>query len=130
MNGSVASQKPFCAGGEPPVKPWRTRKMGPAKSRVEVTRKIAMPLTSAARKAVVLLPGAKRARGNLLPAPTPSGRLDSESTGKTLAIMRPDLGVNDARRPLAVERVKDLLRGDPSHVLARFPGDTRRMRAR
>src|ERR1700730_7131185 len=45
-------------------------------------------------------------------------------------VVRPDLGVDDARRPLAVERVENLLGRDPAHVLARLLGDPCGMRAR
>src|SRR5689334_2544581 len=51
-------------------------------------------------------------------------RRHAERARKSLAVMRPDLGIDDARRSLAVERVENLLGGDAAHVLARLAGDT------
>jgi len=48
---------------------------------------------------------------------------------ETSAVGGPYLGVDDARRPLAVERIEDLLGGNLAHVRARFPGHPRSMRA-
>src|ERR1700744_2980378 len=47
-----------------------------------------------------------------------------------LHVMRPDFGVDDARRALAVEGVEHLLGGDPAHVLAGFMGNAGGVRAR
>src|ERR1700719_3311029 len=47
----------------------------------------------------------------------PLCRRKPEHPRKALGIVRPDLGVDDARRPLAVERVEHLLGGYPAHVL-------------
>src|SRR5258707_10818783 len=44
--------------------------------------------------------------------------------------MGPDFRVDDARRAHAVERIEDLLGGNPAHVGPRFPGHTSGMRAR
>src|SRR4051794_31351750 len=57
-------------------------------------------------------------------------RREPESALETFGISGPYLAVDDARRPLAVERVKHLLRGDPAHVLPRLSGHPSRMRAR
>ena len=43
--------------------------------------------------------------------------------------MRPDFGIDDTRRPPAVERAKHLLGGNPAHIYPRFPGHARGMRA-
>src|ERR1700759_1798031 len=57
-------------------------------------------------------------------------RRHAKGARKSLAVMRPDLGIDDPRRPLAVERVEDLLGGDAAHVLAGLAGDAGGMRAR
>src|ERR1700729_4511248 len=61
---------------------------------------------------------------------SPLRRGKSESALETLHIMRPHLGVDHARRPLAVERAKNLLGGNPAHIGSRLPGHARGMRAR
>ena len=59
-----------------------------------------------------------------------SGRREAERLFEPLDVGRPDLRVNDARRPLAVERIQHLLGGDPAHILARFLGHACGVRAR
>src|SRR5258708_32562065 len=49
----------------------------------------------------------------------------SERPLEPFCVVRPDLGVNDARRPLAVEGIDDLFGGDPAHVFPRLLCDTR-----
>ena len=49
---------------------------------------------------------------------------------EALGVGRPYLGIDQARRPLAVERVENLLGGDLAHVHPRFPGHTGGVRAR
>src|SRR6516225_3939576 len=49
---------------------------------------------------------------------------------KAFAIERPDLGVDDARRAPAIERLEHLLGCNAPHVLARLLRDTGRVRAR
>ena len=44
--------------------------------------------------------------------------------------MRPCLGIDNAWRPLAIERIEHLLGRDPAHVFARLPGDSSGVRAR
>src|SRR5882757_11132428 len=63
-------------------------------------------------------------------SPTTLSRRKPEGPLETPGVGRPYFGVDDARRPLAVERVENLLGRDPAHVLARFLGDPCRMRAR
>src|SRR3954468_1832637 len=48
---------------------------------------------------------------------------------EALGIARPDLGIDDARRAFAVERLQHLLGGDAAHVLARLDGDAGCVRA-
>ena len=59
----------------------------------------------------------------------PLPRRKPKSPLEAPGVIRPYLGVDDARRPLAIERVQKLLGGDPAHVLPRFPGHAGRMRA-
>src|SRR4051794_30839963 len=61
-------------------------------------------------------------------APLP--RRHAKGLLEALGIARPDLGIDDARRALAVERIKHLFGGDAAHVLARLDGDACGMRAR
>src|SRR6478736_7665111 len=56
-------------------------------------------------------------------------RLESKGALEAPDVSRPDLRINKARRPPAVERIQQLLRRNPCHVLPRFPGHARRMRA-
>src|SRR6266481_8439170 len=49
----------------------------------------------------------------------------SERPLEPFGVVRPDLGVDDTRRPLAVEGIEDLFGGDPAHVFPRLLGDTR-----
>src|SRR3981081_617826 len=60
----------------------------------------------------------------------PLCRCKPESPLEALGIAGPYLGVDDARPPRAVKRVETLLAGYPAHVRPRFPGHSRRMRAR
>src|ERR1700748_1771160 len=85
-----------------------------------------MSLPSGGRTAVVLLPAWKQRRRKS----SPLFRGDPKSLGKALAVMRPDFGIDDARRPFAIERIEDLLGGDAAHVLARLARDAGGMRAR
>src|SRR6185437_2721926 len=100
-----------------------------AQPQVETSAKIAMSLPSKARLAVDLLPAGKERRRNPSPL-SPLLRGHAEGSGKALAVMRPDLGVDDARRPLAVERIQNLLGGDAAHVFARLPRNASGVRAR
>ena len=59
---------------------------------------------------------AARACATRIRRPEPLRRRKAESPLETPGIAGPDLGVDDARRPLAVERVEKLLGGDPAHV--------------
>src|SRR2546423_8051136 len=52
----------------------------------------------------------------------PLRRGESEGAFEASGVGRPHLGIDDAWRSLAIERVKHLLRGYPAHVLPRFPG--------
>src|SRR6266851_5261138 len=57
-------------------------------------------------------------------------RRKSERPLETSGVVRPNLGIDEARRPLAVEGIENLLGGDPAHIFPRFPGHPGRMRAR
>src|SRR6266581_3839961 len=107
---------------------------------VEMSEKIAMYASSGRRPAVDLLPWSTPQRSKLSPrisaavsAQAAAKRLfrrKSERPLEPLGVGRPDIRIDDARRPLAVERVEDLLGGDLAHVDPGFPGDTRGVRAR
>src|ERR1051326_7995918 len=60
--------------------------------------------------------------------PLPRG--EAQCALEPLRVQRPDLGVDDAGRRLAVERVDELLGGDAAHVHARLMGDAGGVRAR
>src|SRR6478609_2178882 len=55
---------------------------------------------------------------------------ESERLREPLGIGRPYLRIDDAGRPLAVERHDQLLGGDSAHIGARLAGDAGGMRAR
>src|SRR5260370_6955372 len=55
-------------------------------------------------------------------------RRKSERPLETSGVVRPDLGIDEARRPLAVEGIENLLGGDPAHIFPRFPGHPGRIR--
>jgi rhodanese-related sulfurtransferase len=57
-------------------------------------------------------------------------RRDAKRSRKPFRIGRPHLRIDDPRRALAVERVKQLLGGDAAHVDPRLLGHAGRMRAR
>src|SRR5438270_9087441 len=61
-------------------------------------------------------------------APLP--RRHAERLLEALGIARPNVGIDDAWRALAVERLQHLLGGDAAHVPARLDGDACCMRAR
>src|SRR5690348_15488350 len=96
---------------------------------VEMPGKIAITPPPGPLRAVVLLSRRKRRRRILL-SRYGLFRRHAERAREALAIMRPDLGIDDPRRSLAVERVKNLLGGDAAHVLARLAGDACGVRAR
>src|SRR6478735_6341723 len=100
--------------------------MAPMKGYVEARRKIATACHPASDGSGFVV-GRKVPAGEIF---SPSDGLHAKGLCKSLAVMRPDLGIDDARRALAVERVQDLLGCDPAHVLARLAGDARGMRAR
>src|ERR1700740_3659586 len=60
--------------------------------------------------------------------PLPRG--EAQCALEPLRVQRPDLGVDDAGRRLAVERVDELLGGDAAHVHPRLMRDAGGMRAR
>src|ERR1700682_562548 len=114
--------------------------MVPPRTRVESTAKIAKRPPSAPCLTVDLLPQSVRRRSKSSLAkipraarcagPKPLPRRKSERPLETLGVVRPDLGIDEARRPLAVEGIEHLLGGDPAHIFPRFPGHSGRMRAR
>src|SRR6266566_4280684 len=57
-------------------------------------------------------------------------RSEAQCALEPLGVQRPDLGVDDARNGLAVERIDELLGGDAAHVHARLMGDAGGVRAR
>src|ERR1700736_6959496 len=57
-------------------------------------------------------------------------RSEAQCALEPFGVQRPYLGVDDAGRRLAVERVDELLGGDAAHVHARLMGDAGSVRAR
>src|SRR6516165_3350891 len=103
---------------------------------VEEGRKIAMSRSWKPKAAAVLLQGSAVAREKSSPPARAPGkrrpalsRRDAEGLPEAFGIVGPDLGIDDARRPLAVERIEDLLGGDTAHVLAGLPSDACGVRA-
>jgi hypothetical protein len=81
-------------------------KMGLHAAGVEASRKIAMsPPFRAANAMDSLSPRTRRRMKYSSLIVPPLGRIYSKGARKALAVMRPDFGIDDPRRPLAVERV-------------------------
>ena len=123
------SKYPSTPAVEPPQLDGAQGKMAAGEDRRrELAENSNVPTARAARGSSFVA-WRKRRRRNFLPRFAYFGA-HAESARKALAVMRPDLGIDDARRPLAVERVQHLLGGDAAHVLARFAGDAGGVRAR
>src|SRR5581483_4052453 len=120
MNGPVPLDYPST-----PLNRWRKRENGPWRGvRRDAAENSNVPVARSARDSkFVASAKAKTEEFSLF-------RRHPESARKALAVMRPDLGIDDPRRAFAVERAKDLLGGDAAHVLARLAGDTGSVRAR
>src|SRR5260370_8716615 len=84
---------------------------------------------AAFQSATIEIFSAKIRRGMRDRPPQPLGRRKPKSPLETPGVIAPNLGVDDARRPLAVERIENLLGGNHGHVFARFFGYARRMPA-
>ena len=142
MNRAVAYRKFLCGGrnirsGNKAL----NEVMGSPKRGVEAAAKIATRPPSDPDMAADLLPRSDRQRKKSSPRksgriqrvtdnPPTLSRCKSEGPLKTLDVIGPDFRIDDAWRPLAIERVKHLLGGYPRHVLPRLPGHPRGMRAR
>jgi hypothetical protein len=117
----------------------RNQKMVPPPARVETAAQIATRASSGRWLTVDLLPrsGRQRSKSSLTKIPRAARcagpealrRCKPERAFETLGVVRPDLGIDEARWPLAVEGIENLLGGDPAHIFPRFPGHTGRVRA-
>src|ERR1700736_3366833 len=102
-----------------PRREAQNKRMVPPERRVEGAAKIATRLSSQPQMAVVLLPRPvqQRSKSSLrklrawcsMCRSEPLRRCKPERPLKPPGVIGPNLGVDDARRPLAVERIENLL---------------------
>src|SRR5581483_2603927 len=130
MNGPVPSKYPQAPAVEPPVNQWRNEENGPRPGRRRGPAKNSNVPTAPPVRGSSFVALVEAATGEKFSLVLRLFRRHPEGPREPFAVMRPDLGIDDPRRALAVERVEDLLGGDAAHVLARLAGHAGGVRAR
>src|ERR1700760_4489071 len=118
MNEPVPSKYPST-----PLNRWRKRKNGGWRGvRRDAAENSNVPTARPVRDSSFVAPS--KAGAEEFSPPLRLTRRHPEGPREALAVMRPDLGIDDPRRPLAVERAEHLLGRDAPHVLACLPRHT------
>src|SRR4051794_33510042 len=140
MHRTVAFACPYApAGTSVPRTKSADRKMALSGRSVDGATKIATRPSSGRRCAVdsLLHPARQQSKSSLrhciawrtMRRSETLRRGKPESPLEAFGIAGPNYRVNDARRPLAVERIEHLLGGNPAHVGSRFSGHPGGVRA-